>query len=474
MKIFLVTLLVFSFFSSIFAETAEDKDPVQPITNEDIFSQLQKHQADSTILGINSITFGIATLIISISIASIIFEVTRKHTKEIHNDSKKFVKLTNLLHDGNFYYNTGDYKNAKKQYDRYLEIQPDDTTVLHNLGATLEQLERWEEAVELYERTIQIDPNNAGLRNNLGLAYEQIGRPYDAAITYYRGLEIDFSHGDILNNIGKLYAEKFDNHEMAFSFYDRVINEKLYDGPEDLAQAIFNKAIDFRLRGNYPKALELLNEALVHDKNNEKTLTEKTNTLYNLQQFGEAIQCANIVLKIYPKSDNVLLAKANALMDSGLLLDSIRATNEYILRNPMNYQAYHNIGVALVKFGYTGLAQIFFEQATTLNPQSVDSHFNLGTGYLLLGMPEPALSPLERAYELDPTNFDVNGNLAECLRRQRQWERAFQFYFNAFKINPFSPFILEAMSHVLETLGQRRLAIDCLQLSLDVEDLEDS
>ena len=71
-------------------------------------------KARSDLLGIYGIIFGIISLIISISIATIIFLKTSSESEENKKDLQKFTKLSLLLHDGNNYYNTQDYKNAKK------------------------------------------------------------------------------------------------------------------------------------------------------------------------------------------------------------------------------------------------------------------------------------------------------------------------------------------------------------------------
>jgi eukaryotic-like serine/threonine-protein kinase len=101
----------------------------------------------------------------------------------------------------------GQYEEARRSYEKALEIQPDnlsaasnrcatfyrvgdytrtetcylallptkDSTVLGNLGATYYYLERFPEAIDFGRRAVEADPNNDFQRRNLADAYQRVG-----------------------------------------------------------------------------------------------------------------------------------------------------------------------------------------------------------------------------------------------------------------------------------------------------------
>ncbi|HYV51396.1 MAG TPA: tetratricopeptide repeat protein, partial [Dongiaceae bacterium] len=88
--------------------------------------------------------------------------------------------LGRLLHEA------GEVQAAEEHYRLALAVRPDDPTAAYNLGVSLQDLERFPEAMHAYDRALKSDPQNADAHYNLAQVYEAIGKPMMA----FRHLQI--------------------------------------------------------------------------------------------------------------------------------------------------------------------------------------------------------------------------------------------------------------------------------------------
>lgn len=79
--------------------------------------------------------------------------------KGIERDIKKNPNNPNLwANRGVFLDNMGRYEEAIESFDKAIKISPDDSFAWTSRGITLEKLGRYEEAVESYDKSLKIDP----------------------------------------------------------------------------------------------------------------------------------------------------------------------------------------------------------------------------------------------------------------------------------------------------------------------------
>ena len=63
---------------------------------------------------------------------------------------------------------TGDFNKAKQLLNEAIDIQPNNVSILNNLGTACKKLGETKNAIGYYEKVIQIDPNNTNAHYNLG------------------------------------------------------------------------------------------------------------------------------------------------------------------------------------------------------------------------------------------------------------------------------------------------------------------
>jgi tetratricopeptide (TPR) repeat protein len=99
---------------------------------------------------------------------------------------------------------------AREMYARALEIDPEHTDALVNLGRLFHEEGVFEEAREHYERALAINPAHATAAFNLGVVMEDLGQTDLAATAYLKTIDADPAMADAYYNLSRLYEESGD------------------------------------------------------------------------------------------------------------------------------------------------------------------------------------------------------------------------------------------------------------------------
>lgn len=91
---------------------------------------------------------------------------------------------------------TGDYKGAIEDYERYLELQPDRHIpfAYNNMGFAKYKLGRTEEALNDINRSISLDPGNPYAYRNKGIILFELDSPREACKHFEKALELGYNH----------------------------------------------------------------------------------------------------------------------------------------------------------------------------------------------------------------------------------------------------------------------------------------
>ncbi len=78
------------------------------------------------------------------------------------------------------FYKQGKYDQAGKEFERAIEIKPNDVYALYGLGNTYYCKTKYDDAVKVYTRAININPDYAKVHYSLSLAYSKLGMTREA------------------------------------------------------------------------------------------------------------------------------------------------------------------------------------------------------------------------------------------------------------------------------------------------------
>ncbi len=83
-----------------------------------------------------------------------------------------------------------------------LDANPGDTVSWINLGDSYFDSDRYEQAIDAYLKALELEPNNSDVLSDLGVMYRRSGKPKKAILTFDEGLRVDSSHTMSLFNKG--------------------------------------------------------------------------------------------------------------------------------------------------------------------------------------------------------------------------------------------------------------------------------
>ena len=102
----------------------------------------------------------------------------------------------------------GDLQAAERAFLSALEHDPEHISSLNDLGITLHDLERLDEAIASYKRALAIDPDYLYALNNLANALQDAGEEEAAIETYERALAVDPDYVDGMSNMAVALHEQ--------------------------------------------------------------------------------------------------------------------------------------------------------------------------------------------------------------------------------------------------------------------------
>ncbi|MDA3970142.1 MAG: tetratricopeptide repeat protein [Desulfobulbaceae bacterium] len=154
---------------------------------------------------------------------------------------------------GDVYYNEGDMLKASREYQRGLDIDPENVNLLNSIGVTTAQMARYTKAVSCFEKVLTVDPRDFMALCNLGFAHLALNHPDEAIAYFEEALGGNDVHFDLLFQLGKLYVGKGRYRDAI-----RVLAQAEEIGPEHI-EDVSHGAVHC-----------LLGEAYYHEKNRKK------------------------------------------------------------------------------------------------------------------------------------------------------------------------------------------------------------
>ncbi|MCA8925616.1 MAG: tetratricopeptide repeat protein, partial [Planctomycetes bacterium] len=145
---------------------------------------------------------------------------------------------------------------ALEDYDRALQLDPENPLAYCNRGASKAGLGRHAEAIEDYDRALQLDPTIALAYCNRGVSKRSLGRHAEALEDFDRALELDPQDPNAYVNRGLSKAD-LGRDEDAIEDYDRALRLD----PQD-AGAYANRGVSNDHLGRKAEALEDFDRAL--------------------------------------------------------------------------------------------------------------------------------------------------------------------------------------------------------------------
>ncbi|MDR3622669.1 MAG: serine/threonine-protein kinase [Paludisphaera borealis] len=169
---------------------------------------------------------------------------------------------------------SGAFQQAAVEFQRAVELQPEDFWPNFYEGLCAYRLERFNEAVAAFRCCIALAPTTAECYYNRALAESALGRPTQAFRDYSRALDLDAKLTDAALNRGILSYESH-RYDEAIADFNRALAATADTAA--LGRIHYNLALAHLARGDRAEAIASADEALAHGYNEARALRDGLN-----------------------------------------------------------------------------------------------------------------------------------------------------------------------------------------------------
>jgi protein O-mannosyl-transferase len=187
------------------------------------------------------------------------------------------------------YYRAGRFDRAAEDFDKALELKPDDIDAYCSLGMVYLNIGIPDKAIESFDKAIALKPTYFMAYNNRGLVFMQTGRLDKALQDYEKAIALNPAADQVYYNLGVFYSrpglfnKAIENYNKAIS-----INPKYAD-------AYSNGGLSYAIIGQYDKAMDYFDKAIslnqfsaVAYSNRAELYRKRGDTVHSLADFQQA------------------------------------------------------------------------------------------------------------------------------------------------------------------------------------------
>lgn len=354
----------------------------------------------------------------------------------------------------------GNLELAAELYQKALEINPDSYDALNFLGLIDYQKGNWVESIEWFKQAIRIFPANPSFYLNIGNSLKQLGRVEDAKILYAEAIKLDPYLMDAYRSLAVLHHAS-NEFQLALDVLNSA-TEKLNESNqsilnlEQLISLIILKSSVQRQMNCPREALETLEEMRVikftEALETKKALDQEGQvpldprllgdvylnlglTYEDLKELDKAIDSYTKAAQCGEHRTSALFNRGNAYQNLNRWDDALVDYDQVLLWDSEHVGAWLNRGLLLYKQTHFQDALDSLGRAISLDPENAVAYSNLGVVQFELGQMLDALFSFEKATQYDPNYVEAFSNKGNVLKELRQLDAALEAYDKAISLN---------------------------------------
>lgn len=354
----------------------------------------------------------------------------------------------------------GNNPKAAEYYKKAVSVAPNDIDLRLSYAKILDKLEQEDQAVQeynyiltktdnnkdvlyslerIYKRKLEESPSDATITANLGAIMQKLGN-FDEALRYYAKAEyLNPADTNTRINVGTLYQQKGD-YKTAITAYDSV----LILNPDNV-QANIYKAQSLIKLGDNKGAQEIYKKILAKDSNNEIVQNE---LISNAKDTMTPVQFAEYVKKIAPNSaSDILYNYALDLHKQNKLAEAETVYNEVLKLEPNNAEVYVNLAIAKAQNKNYDEALLTLKTANakfpnnsqisdaikSINAQSMDAKLEIAANYF---NNKDYQNAINEYLKIIPATSDTMLGVASAYQNLGETDKAIEYYTEALKLAP--------------------------------------
>lgn len=311
---------------------------------------------------------------------------------------------------------------AIEEYDQALNLDPENTNIMLNLGAACLQKGLSDRAVKMLKKVLEKEPDNGMALYNIGKAYV-FREEYDIALTHF-------------NRAAALQPDDFDVKKLVaicLRHLDRIeesvaVNMGLLDALSDDADALMHLGDDLMRLERFEEALDLFRRASTVACGAIQPLLGIYQCQLRLDNREKAITALKRAMMIEPANQDLQIKLADVYLGDGRIQEAVELINKGLetIESPTLLREKYNEMARRLPVLRKKAAASRLESGLSRHESDVyDILDGLYDGRLRL---EAAVKQLEALRRKDPSDLLIADELANLLFQAREFERAAEIY----------------------------------------------
>ena len=309
-----------------------------------------------------------------------------------------------------------------------------------------------QEADQYYTAILKANPNHPDANHNMGILAVGLGQVESALPFFKTALEAN-------PKIAQFWL----------SYIDALIKlERIAD-----AKAVLNQAKSNGAKGNsfdqIEQKLDLAESINSSAQEPSQEQLQSLVTLYNQEQYQEALNKGSHLLEQFPNSINLYNIIGVTNKGLGKLDEAIEAYNKALSIKPDFTEAYNNMGLALKEQGKLDEAIGAYNKALSIKPDNAEAYYNMGNALKNQGKLDEAVEAYNKALSIKPDYAKAHNNLGVTLKEQGKLDEAIGAYNKALSIKPDNAEAYNNMGNALKEQDKLGEAIEAYKKALFIK-----
>ncbi|MGI8981909.1 MAG: tetratricopeptide repeat protein [Pirellulaceae bacterium] len=385
--------------------------------------------------------------------------------------------------------NDKDYEGAVRFYTAAVAVRPTAVAALNDLGISLAEQGKLDEAIAAWRKATELDPKFAYGFTNLGRALRDQNKLDEAVAAYRKAIALDPKFANAYIGLGGVLHDQNKLDEAVAAYRKAIeLDPKIAGAYSDLgfvlvvqkrldeAVAACRKAIELdpkfsgaytnlgtalTAQGQLDEAIAACRKAIELDSNNASAYSSLGMALSAQGQLDEAVAAFRKAIKLDPKNPKHTKTFYNnlgvALRRKGELDQAIAACRKAIELDPKLASAYYNLGLALHDQNKLDEAVSAYREAIELK-NFANAYGGLGIALAHQKKLDEAVSAFRKAIELDPKDAKLHYNLGKFLYDElAEYDKAIESYRTAIELDPQAGYAHGGLADLLATCADPKL-----------------
>jgi tetratricopeptide (TPR) repeat protein len=401
-----------------------------------------------------------------------------------YSELEKAWQAEALARRGTNYILTGQYKEALVDFNRAINLAPEDARVITGRGITRMLMKCYDEALTDFERAVDLNPQDADIIAIRGVTYMHMEHYERALADFDQAIALNPEDASIIANRSVIYMH-MERYEDALTDIDRSIDLEpdnllwqtvrlgVLMKKEDMAQVYTTCAV---LAEQSSELVQQLWDVLTKTPSGvvqrqmdwwassgsldpdvtQATMKEFLNLVENDREASaHVLEAVAMAKKGFINYQRRQFEKALAAYSKALELDASQ---------PIYWTARGQIYLLMEKC-QDALAD--FDRAIELDPEDAQSMANRAVTYQKIGRYEKALADFDRAIELDPEDAQSMANRAVTYQKIGRYEKALADFDRAIELDEnMRSELANERGLVFSYLGRYADAVECYEQTL--------